>query len=37
LEVVDRNLRFSAFALDGSTAIDGEMLAVERRTKLSVK
>lgn len=37
LEVVERNLRFSAFTLDGSTAIDGQVLAVERRTKLSVK
>jgi hypothetical protein len=37
LEVVERNLRFSAFALDGSTALDGQLLAVERRTKLSVK
>ena len=37
LEVVERNLRFSAFSLDGSAVVDGQVLAVERRTKLSVK
>ena len=37
LEVLERNLRFSAFSLDGSTVMEGQVLTVERRTKLSVK
>jgi hypothetical protein len=37
IEVVDRNLRFSAFRLDGQIVVDGQMLLLERRTKLSVK
>jgi hypothetical protein len=32
-----RNLRFSAFRLDGRTLIDRQLLALDRRTKLSVK
>ncbi len=37
IEVVERNLRFSAFRLDGRVLVDGHSLSVDRRTKLSVK
>jgi hypothetical protein len=37
LEVVERNLRFSAFSLDGRAVVDGQVLVLDRRTKLSVK
>jgi hypothetical protein len=37
LEAVDRNLRFSAFRLDGKPIVDGHVLVLDRRTKLSVK
>ncbi|MGA9526465.1 MAG: hypothetical protein WBV82_33760 [Myxococcaceae bacterium] len=37
IEVVERDLRFSAFRLDGRVLVDGHPLTVDRRTKLSVK
>jgi hypothetical protein len=37
LEVVERNLRFSAFRLDGKPIVDGQVLVMDRRTRLSVK
>lgn len=37
LERVDKELRFSAFRLDGNLVLDPQTLAVDRRTKLSVK
>jgi hypothetical protein len=37
IEVVDKNLRYSAFTLDGRTLIDGQPCQLDRRTKLSVK
>lgn len=37
LELVDRSLRFSAFRLDGKVLVDGQVLEVGRKTKLSVK
>lgn len=33
----DRNLRFSAFRLDGKVVVDGQLLVLDRRTKMSVK
>ena len=36
-EVVDRSLRYAAFRLDGHVILESKPLAVERRTKLSVK
>ncbi len=37
LERVDKELRFSAFRLDGKTVLEPQTLAVDRRNKLSVK
>jgi hypothetical protein len=37
LELVERNLRFSAFGLDGEPIVDGQLLVLDRRNKLSVK
>jgi hypothetical protein len=37
LEFVDRNLKFSAFALSGETVIDGQVLQVAQKKKVSVK
>jgi hypothetical protein len=37
IELVDRNLRFSAFRLDGLSVIDGQLLELPRKSKLSVK
>jgi hypothetical protein len=37
LELVDRNLRFSAFTLDGKVLVDNQILAMGSKTKLSVK
>ena len=38
LEVVDKQLRFSAFRLDGHTLIDKQLLGMDKKkTKLSVK
>ncbi|MCY1077584.1 hypothetical protein [Archangium lansingense] len=37
LERVDKELRFSAFRLDGNVVLAPQTLAVDRRTKLSVK
>lgn len=37
IEVVDRNLRFSAFRLDGKVIVDRQLLELSRKTKLSVK
>ncbi|QRK07073.1 hypothetical protein JQX13_44650 [Archangium violaceum] len=37
LEREDRDLRFSAFRLDGKTVLEPQTLAVDRRSKLSVK
>ncbi|HEX5750341.1 MAG TPA: hypothetical protein VFZ09_29185 [Archangium sp.] len=37
LERVDKDLRFSAFRLDGKTVLEPRTLAVDRRNKLSVK
>lgn len=37
LEQVDNNLRFSAYTLEGRVVLDGQLLAVDRKTKLSVK
>ena len=37
LEPVERNLKFSAFTLQGRALIDGQVLQMDRRNKLSVK
>lgn len=37
LEIVEKNLRFSAFQLDGKVVVEGQLLVLDRRTKLSVK
>jgi len=37
LERVDKDLRFSAYRLDGKAVLEPQTLAVDRRTKLSVK
>lgn len=37
LEVVERNLQFCAFRLDGKAILDPKVLVLDRRTKLSVK
>ena len=37
LERVEKNLAFSAFALDGRTLIDKQLLVLDRRSKLSAK
>ncbi len=37
IEVLERSLRFSAFALDGRTIVDGQLLELQRKSKLSVK
>ncbi len=37
IEVVDKNLRFSAFRLDGKAVIDGQLLVLGGKSKLSVK
>jgi hypothetical protein len=37
LEQAERNLRFSAFRLDGKPIVDGQVLVLDRRMKLSVK
>jgi hypothetical protein len=37
LELVEKNLRFSAFSLDGKPVIDRHVIAIDRRTRLSVK
>lgn len=37
IEAADGNLRFSAFTLEGRLVVDGQVLALERRTRLSVK
>jgi hypothetical protein len=37
IEVVEKNLKYSAFTLDGRTLIDGQLCVLDRRTKLSVK
>lgn len=37
IEVVDRNLRFSAFRLDGKVIVDQHVLELGRKTKLSVR
>jgi hypothetical protein len=37
LQVVDRSMRVSAFRLDGHVLLDGQVLSLERRTRLSVK
>jgi len=37
VELAERNLRFSAFTLDGRTVVDGELLELHRKSKLSVK
>lgn len=37
LEREDRNLRFTAFRLDGKTVLEPQLLVLDRKTKLSVK
>lgn len=37
LSTEDRNLRFSAFRLDGKVVVDNQLLVLDRRTKMSVK
>ncbi|WP_233261235.1 hypothetical protein [Vitiosangium sp. GDMCC 1.1324] len=37
LERVDKDLRFSAYRLDGKVVLDPQTLAVDRRSKLSIK
>ncbi len=37
LETAEKNLKFSAYALDGRSLIDGHLLSVGLKTKLSVK
>jgi hypothetical protein len=37
LEREDRNLRFSAFRLDGSVILEPQMLLLDRRSKLTIK
>ncbi len=37
LETIEKSLRYSAFTLDGKRVIDGQVLAVGGKTKLSVK
>lgn len=37
IDQVEGALRFSAFTLDGRVVLDGQALAVDRKTKLSVK
>ena len=37
LEFVERNLKYSAFALSGETVIEGQLLQVQQKKKVSVK
>lgn len=37
LDVADKALLFSAYTLDGRTLVDGQVLSLDRRSKLSVK
>lgn len=37
IEVVEKNLRFSAFRLDGKVLVDQQLVELSRKTKLSVK
>lgn len=37
LEFVDKNLKFSAYALNGETVIEGQLLQVAQKKKVSVK
>lgn len=37
LEIVEKNLRFSAFRLDGKVLVDAQPVEIARKTKLSVK
>jgi len=37
VELAERNLRFSAFTLDGRTIVDGQLLKLHRKSRLSAK